>query len=225
MLSAGLGHCANNLGLPDNSFGIIRATNAVILGTGFAISSSNIITCAHVVSAQTQSLRFYYQGNTRREPLILEKTLPERDLAILRIDSTNVLTPLPYGDFRRIRPGDAIGYIGWNTQSNSLHGSGTVVSATGVVLNDGVSVDFLEFRGVGRPGYSGGPILNDKHEVIALMRQAWNLRGVNSTNEVLVNRGFSIEPAMLLKEIHYPNNSATNGPGTNTISIRFEPDK
>lgn len=225
MLGCELAYCdPPNLGLPDNSVGTIHATNGVILGTGFAISSSNIITCAHVVSAQPNSRRFWYAGNIGADLFTLEKVLPKHDLSILHIDSTNNLKPLKFGDIKRIRPGDPIGYIGWNTNTKTLHGSVSVVSAIGVALNDGVSVDFIEFTGEGRPGYSGGPILNDKQEVVALMREAWNRRGVRGTNEVLVNRGFAIEPAMLLKEIQYPTDSVTNGPGTNTITIRFESD-
>ena len=97
--------------------------------------------------------------------------------------------------------------------------------AIGVALYEGVSVDFIEFEGEGIPGYSGGPILNNKGEVVALMREAWNKRGVKAgAAEVLVNRGFSIEPAMLSKEIYYPTTpqANTNTLSTNTISIRLE---
>jgi len=67
------------------------------------------------------------------------------------------------------------------------------VSATGVVLNNDFIVDFLEFVGRGIPGYLGGPVFNERGELVAVMREAWNRQGFKGGPTNLVNRAFSIE--------------------------------
>jgi len=206
------------------SVGTIVGTNGQISGTGFVVGTpDHIITCEHVAAMQPVFNYHFLNGLQAHVPVTLETVLRRYDVAVLRIDSTNRLPPLPYGDIRRVRPGDDVVYVGWNVNDGKFRISKAEVTAIGVAFNEGVSVDFIEFEGEGIPGYSGGPILNVKGEVVALMREAWNKRGLKGGPEVLVNRGFSIEPAMLSKEIFYPTGPAfTNAPGTNTISIRLE---
>lgn len=229
MLGSGFGYGAERfttLTVTAESIGTIVGTNGQIVGSGFVVGSpGRIITCEHVVAVQPIFNYHFINAVGAHVPVTLETVLRRYDLAVLRLDSTNHLTPLPYGDIRRVRPGDDVVYIGWNTNKQALSVSKAVVSAIGVAANEGVSVDFIEFEGEGIPGYSGGPILNHKGEVVALMREAWNKRGVKGGAEVLVNRGFAIEPAMLSKEIYYPTTPPpnTNTPATNTISIRLEP--
>src|SRR5207244_13556349 len=91
-------------------------------------------------------------------------------------------------------PGDNIVYLGWKAGTNNLQADAISVSAVGTVLNGNTTVSFLEFFGVGRPGYSGGPVFDQQGNVIALMREAWTKRGINGGDEVLMNRAFSIEP-------------------------------
>ncbi len=213
------------LKLNVEAFGSIVGTNEVIVGSGFVVGGpERVMTCEHVVASQSAYRFNFINAAGAHIPLTVETLLPRYDLAVLRLNLTNALSPFPFGDIRRIRPGDDVVYMGWNAMDNSLKVSKSVVTATGVVLNDGVSVDFLEFQGEGIPGYSGGPILNHRGEVVALMREAWTKRGVKGGPEALVNRGFAIEPAMLAKEIHYPITPVTNGipAGTNTISIRLD---
>ncbi len=215
----------STLTIAAESIGTIVGTNGQVAGTGFVIGTeTNVVTCDHVVAPQT-ALEFHFVTTAGAHvPLSLDTVLRRYDLAVLKIAPPVRLRPLPYGDIRRLRPGDDIVYVGWNVPAQTFRASKATVTAVGVAFNDGASVDFIEFEGEGIPGYSGGPILNIKGEVIALMREAWNKRGVKGGPEVLVNRGFAIEPAMLAKEVYYP--TAGGGPaapgGTNTISIRLD---
>ncbi len=210
------------------SVGVIVGTNGSMVGSAFVVGSpQRVITCDHVVRTQPAFNFTYRAASGDMIPASIETMMHRYDLAVLRLDGTNQMAALPFGDIRRIRPGDQIVYAGWNVKENTLvKVSLATVSAIGVAENEGVSVDFIEFEGEGVPGYSGGPVINVKGEVIALMREAWNKRGVKGGNEILVNRAFSIEPAMLSKEIFYPSAGtppATNTAGTNAITIQLGP--
>jgi S1-C subfamily serine protease len=213
------------LNITAESIGTIVGTNGQVVGTGFVVGTeTNVITCDHVVAPQT-SLEFHFVNTTGAHvPMSLDTVLRRYDLAVLSVSPPTRLRPLPYGDIRRVRPGDDVVYVGWNVPAQTFRAAKATVTAVGVAFNDGATVDFIEFEGEGIPGYSGGPILNTKGEVIALMREAWNKRGVKGGPEVLVNRGFSIEPAMLAKEVYYPTTGGAAVPavGTNTISIRLD---
>ena len=80
----------------------------------------------------------------------------------------------------------------------SAIGSAIIRSNTG--LGTPAIVDFIEFTGEGRPGYSGGPVLNMEGRVVGLMREAWTKRGVKGGAEYLVNRAFSVELISVLEE-------------------------
>ncbi len=103
------------------------------------------------------------------------------------------------GDFKKIRPGDTIYYYGYDqkfTDSVKIPAgmmNAGIVTATGSALNDGIIIDFLEFPGVGIPGYSGGPVFNDRGELVAMMREAWTRQGIKGGPPILMNRAFSLE--------------------------------
>jgi len=161
------------LTLNAEAFGTIVGTNGQIAGTGFIVGSpGRVITCEHVVASQLAFNFHFVNASGAHLPVTLETVLRRYDLSVLQFDFTNQIPPLPYGDIRRVRPGDDVVYIGWNVQDSKFRVSKAIVSAIGVALNDGVSVDFIEFEGEGIPGYSGGPILNHRGEVVALMREA-----------------------------------------------------
>jgi S1-C subfamily serine protease len=215
-----------SISFPGQAVGIIVGTNGSIVGSGFIVGSpQRVITCDHVVRSQPAFNFTYMTTSGQNIAATIETLLPRYDLAVLRLEGTNQMAVLPYGDIRRIRPGDQLVYAGFNSKTNAVMVSLATVSAIGVAENEGVSVDFLEFEGEGIPGYSGGPVFNGKGEVVALMREAWTKRGVKGGKEILVNRAFAIEPAMLSKEIFYPSIAtppATNSGGTNTITIKLE---
>jgi len=74
-------------------------------------------------------------------------------------------------------------------------------------MNEGRVIDFLEFEGQGRPGYSGGAVLNSRGEIVAVMREAWTKQGVKGGPPILINRAFSLELLTLEGEIYGSDNS------------------
>lgn len=147
------------------------------LGTGFVVRADGwIATNLHVivggphVKVTLRDLR----GDRELEVLEVLAASPEHDLALLRVQAHG-LPVVSLGDSDAMRPGDSVVAIGnplglEDTVSNGL------VSARRT-LDAGVEV--LQISAPIAPGSSGGPIFNDRGEVIgvatAVLEQGQNL--------------------------------------------------
>jgi serine protease Do len=147
------------------------------LGTGFVVRADGwIATNLHVivggphVKVTLRDLR----GDRELEVLEVLAASPEHDLALLRVEAHG-LPVVSLGDSDAMRPGDSVVAIGnplglEDTVSNGL------VSARRT-LDAGVEV--LQISAPIAPGSSGGPIFNDRGEVIgvatAVLEQGQNL--------------------------------------------------
>lgn len=147
-----------------------RSTPAIVtvrtedgLGTGFVVRKDGwIATNFHVVRGATAVTVVF---SDHREFPVVEIMNANRvhDLVILRIDAKD-LPVLPIGDSDRVRPGDSVLAIGHplgleDTVSNGL------ISAVREV-REGLSV--LQISAPIAPGSSGGPLFNDRGEVIGV---------------------------------------------------------
>lgn len=147
-----------------------RSTNAIVsvrskdsLGTGFVIRSDGwIATNFHVITTTTPLWAVLSDG--RRFPIIdVVNASRAHDLAIVRIEAKNLPT-LPLGDSDRIRVGESVIVIGHplgleDTVSNGL------VSAVRHVHED---LEVLQISAPIAPGSSGGPLFNERGEVIGV---------------------------------------------------------
>jgi len=147
------------------------------LGTGFVVRADGwIATNLHVivggphVKVTIRDLR----GDRELEVVEVLAASPDHDLALLRVDAHG-LPVVALGDSDAMRPGDAVVAIGnplglEDTVSNGL------VSARRT-LDAGLEV--LQISAPIAPGSSGGPIFNDRGEVIgiatAVLEQGQNL--------------------------------------------------
>jgi len=133
------------------------------LGTGFVVRNDGwIATNFHVVRGATEVSVVF---SDHREFKVVEIMNANRlhDLVILRIDARN-LPVLPLGNSDQVRPGDSVLAIGHplgleDTVSNGL------ISAVREV-HAGLQV--LQISAPIAPGSSGGPLFNDRGEVIGV---------------------------------------------------------
>lgn len=187
---------------PANSIGGILAVDsgkAVVNGTAFLAGKKNlIITCEHVLMGKYGNIFLSLSGKSHNISTVYVSE--KYDFSVSRFTDTVSYNHWEFGDFKKIRPGDSVVYIGWNEHKKTYEVDLAVVSAIGTCNNEGSSVDFLEFEGVGIPGYSGGPVMDRNGKVIAMMREAWTKKGVKGGAEVLINRAFSIEPIKIMEE-------------------------
>jgi hypothetical protein len=147
-----------------------RATPSVVLirtptglGTGFIVSAEGrVVTNLHVIAGATEAVVVLGDGRTFAEVEVLSVD-EDRDLAVLQIQATK-LPAVKLGDSASVRPGDRVIAIGHplglgNTVSDGL------VSAVRVVDDD---LTLLQISAPIAPGSSGGPLFNDRGEVIGV---------------------------------------------------------
>jgi serine protease Do len=152
-------------------FGIFGGGNSTYtsLGSGFVWSSDGIIvTNNHVVEGASRISVFFSDGTQVSAKLI--GVDPDSDLAVLRVDSKNLLAA-PIGTSSDLMIGETVVAVG-----NPFGLSGTVT--TGVVSALGRSVpskeagrtftDFIQTDASINPGNSGGPLLNIEGKVIGI---------------------------------------------------------
>jgi serine protease Do len=142
---------------------VVTMRTAQSLGTGFLVRHDGwIATNLHVVVGGPKVKVTLHDGRELDVVEVLAAS-PEHDLALVRVDAHELPT-LALGDSDRTRPGDPVVAIGnplglEDTVSNGL------VSARRR-LEDGFEV--LQVSAPIAPGSSGGPLFNDRGEVIGI---------------------------------------------------------
>lgn len=191
---------------PDGqSYGFIVFDNDIYSGTGFVVNNKReVITCAHVIDT-TKNI-FYVTGAITHHGLIKQKLkvvkiLPAYDLALLQSDVDLCTRPFISENAFHFFPNQHLFYLGYNfTKSNdtvkSIQANNANISSLGKTFQGKTPVDFIEFVGVGIPGYSGGPVINDQGKIVGIMSQAWLRRGIKGGQTLIVNRAFSILPIL-----------------------------
>jgi hypothetical protein len=135
-------------------------------GSGFFVGPGVIITNNHVVGTQT-SLTVRLSSGTA-VPGRVERTLPEADLAIVRVSSTAPLQrALPLGSAEEVRVGQevvAIGLAMGHFQGTVTRGIISAVRRTG----PGAGIVLLQTDAAINPGNSGGPLIDRHGRVIGI---------------------------------------------------------
>jgi S1-C subfamily serine protease len=213
----------------NGQLGVIAVGDEKVIGSGFAFGDSKeVVTCDHVVAAAVainQMTNLTFISGKQICALHLKYRLPKFDLAVLSPAPSLPGKSIPVGDFKKIRPGDYIVYMGYDQQASTngpltlIHSA--AVQATGSAMNEGRVVDFLEFEGQGRPGYSGGAVMNGKGELVAVMREAWTKQGVKGGPPILINRAYSLEVLTLEGEVYSSSENSTNATATLTDLINL----
>ena len=150
-------------------------------GTGFVLSADGyIVTNNHVIAEGDEITVTFDDG--RQEPAALVAGDASRDLAVLKVDRTD-LVPLAVGDSDDVRLGDQLIAVGY---ALDLDGEPSVTSGILSAKNRSITeengaqlVNLLQTDTAINPGNSGGPLLNSGGEVIgintAIAGQAQNI--------------------------------------------------
>lgn len=140
-------------------------------GTGFVISSDGVIvTNNHVVEGADGQIEVAFTDGTSEKAKILGRS-PENDLAVLKVDATN----LPFaklGSSDRLQVGDGVIAIG-----NALALEGGLSVTQGIISAKDRTVpeesgatlySVLQTDAAINPGNSGGPLVNSAGEVVGI---------------------------------------------------------
>lgn len=144
-------------------------------GTGFLIDrDGHIITNRHVVSG-ARDVTVDIAGKKNIAAKVLGED-PEIDVAVVKIEPSAGLTPLPLGDANKLQVGDRVIAIG-----NALNLPGGPTVTTGIVSAKGRQLSDVDQSGrtvtlsgliqtdaAINPGNSGGPLINLAGEVVGV---------------------------------------------------------
>jgi hypothetical protein len=141
---------------------VLIKTNEV-LGTGFVVwKDGRIATNLHVLAGARDATVTTTDGREFKQIEVLGVD-PHHDLAVIRIPAKD-LTPLPLGDSGAVKPGEHVVAIG-----NPL-GLGNTVSdgLVSAIRQIDPSLTLLQVSAPIAAGSSGGPIFNERGEVIGV---------------------------------------------------------
>lgn len=146
------------------------ALTTTTTGSGIVYKADGlIVTNAHVVADAT-SILVTLPGETERISASVVGKDTVSDLAVLKIDRTDLI-PATFGISKDARLGEAAIVIG-SPYGSALMGSATrgIISGTQRSLNvNGRTQTFLQTDAAVNPGNSGGPLFNRKGEVIGII--------------------------------------------------------
>ena len=176
-----------------NMFG--QQTTRASAGSGFIISPDGyVLTNDHVLGNASQVTVLMYDGRSYRAEIIARK--PEGDLALLKINSPNEFYYLPFGDSDELMVGEQVAAIGnpLGEFANSMT-VGHVSALDRELTIDGVRLTLLQTDTAVNRGNSGGPLINDRGQVIGVIT-------AKSTGDGVEGLGFAI-PSNVAYEVVY----------------------
>ena len=142
-------------------------------GSGFIWDEQgHIVTNAHVVQA-ADAMHVTFQDGTMSVGEVLA-TDPDSDLAVLKIDPEGYeLQPVTMGRSEELQVGMRVAVIGTPFSQEQTLTSG-IVSNLGRTMNTMTRYripDSIQFDAATNPGNSGGPLFNDRGEVVGVVSQ------------------------------------------------------
>jgi len=162
------------------------------LGSGFILNRDGLIlTNNHVVENAEEIV--VKLANEREYKATLVGRDAKTDIAVIKIEADEKLTPVTLGDSDKLRVGDWIFAIG-NPFGLEHTVTAGIVSAKGRFIGQGSYDDFIQTDAAINPGNSGGPLVNLDGDVVGINSAIFSRSGGN------IGIGFAI-PINLAKEL------------------------
>jgi serine protease Do len=167
-----------------------RRSNA--LGSGFVISADGyIVTNNHVIEDADQIEVEFFGGE--RMPAKLVGTDPKTDIALLKVEASDALPFVKFGDSDVMRVGDWVLAVG-NPLGQGFSVSAGIISARNRELS-GTYDDYLQTDAAINRGNSGGPLFNLEGDVIGVNT------AILSPNGGSIGIGFSMASNVVFKVV------------------------
>jgi putative serine protease PepD len=164
----------------QSAFGFPQQQQSTATGSGFLIDNDgHILTNAHVVQG-AKRVDVQLGGGATQQAQILG-TDPSTDIALLKVDNTEGVDPLPLGDSTKVEVGDPVVAIGNPFGLDRTVTTG-IVSALQrqIQAPNGFSIsDVIQTDAAINPGNSGGPLIDGAGQVIGINSQIESQSGGN----------------------------------------------
>ncbi len=199
----------------------------VAFGSAFGVGQSApityLLTNYHVISENPQGVTIWIGKDTEIECEVAI-SVPEKDLAVLKLSTPIDEEPLPLGTEDMTRMGDSVFALGYPTNdiSNTITSFPEDVSATkGIISKMSVWNDVLYYQidAALNQGNSGGPLLHENGYVVGIATMKMNdAEGINGAIRIeealdaLSSVGVSVKMATLTTATESPAPTATPGP-------------
>jgi serine protease Do len=152
-----------------------RKRRQTSLGSGFIIDKTGYIVTNNHVIENANKVSVILQDDTVLEATIVGRD-PKVDIALLKVTTTANLKPLSWGNSDSSRVGEWVLAIG-NPFGLGGSVSAGIISARARDINAGQYDDFLQTDAAINRGNSGGPLLNEKGEVIGINTAIYSVTG------------------------------------------------
>lgn len=174
-------------------------------GTGFAVSDSALLTCAHVVQGMSEIYISSFSGRFKAE-LVMADT--RNDIALLRVPGA-ALVPVQFATPQPCSLGESVVAIGYPL--SGFAGGGAHVTQGGVSALFGLRNDssLLQFTAAIQPGSSGSPLFDASGSVVGM---------VTSSVPDAQNMNFALKSALLLSFLDACHTSPASGIATAPLS-------
>jgi S1-C subfamily serine protease len=161
-------------------FGLPQQQQSTATGSGFLIDDEgHILTNAHVVEGAKDVEVQLGNGDTQGAEIV--GTDPSTDIALLKVDNTDSVDPLPLGESDSVQVGNPVVAIGNPFGLDRTVTSG-IVSALQrqIQAPNGFSInDVIQTDAPINPGNSGGPLIDGDGKVIGVNSQIESQSGGN----------------------------------------------
>ena len=152
-----------------------KAVKRLYAGTGFMFGSKDyVITNWHVIRGSKNIKVKFLNGEKINAKLLLKDA--QNDIAFLKLERSPELPPsdLKVGDSSKVRMGDEVFTIGypahWVMGQNPKYTEGVVNALSGIKDDPTVFQISVQIQ----PGNSGGPLFNQKGEVIGITQSSFD---------------------------------------------------
>ena len=163
-------------------------TTGIGTGTGIILTDNGYIATNYHVISDAQSVTVYTHNGQEYSGTVIA-TKPECDIALLRINAHagERFKYAQIGEYSAVRAGDAVVAIGtpYNISYAWSVSSGCISNVKREVMVDSSnssSVTMMQTDAAANPGNSGGPLINDKGQVIGIVSARLGVDGYENIN-------------------------------------------
>ncbi|MES2819058.1 MAG: trypsin-like peptidase domain-containing protein [Pseudomonadota bacterium] len=155
-------------------------------GTGFAVSSQHILTCAHVIEGVDSLSIVSFDGRHGAELVVMDS---KNDLALLRVPDTRGFQPVTFREGPGCELGENIVTLGFPLAGVAGGGVQVTQGCVSGLFGPFDDAGLLQFTAPIQPGSSGGPVFDPSGLVAGV---------VTSSMRDTQNMNFAVKSALVL---------------------------